>query len=549
MIPMANPATRTDAAGSTGIRSQLGASLPHSRTAIERAVLVFILLTAVAIGFAGIKKNLPFTQESDESIFVGRAVEMVSTGDLNPHWFGNPGSTVIYPLAAAYGVWHAVTDGGNIIPPDGDIRANFEADSDDYYYIGRSLTILYFVGTVLLTYLVGRRVLSTAAGLAAALFIAASVPFVEHAQIVRTDSAGAFFGMLGLFFILQVEEKPTAPNRILAGGAIGLAVSSRYFLVALIPVLAAAELIVLLRRRSHQTAISVNDLAYPLIGPIAAFAAFVISTPYFFPDFDTARENIQNEARSTHLGADGLSRPENFIWYFRSAIPDAITPPVAILALAGTIIALVRRNVALLLCIAYGLIFIVGTSYSRLHWQRWIIPVLPVAGILAAYAMQETVSGISRRLRLPASAVPAATVLAIALLLVWPAASTALHDVRDARPSTRLLAREWIIDNLPAGARVTGEWYTAPLTGTSFHYSMPFSLFQSNTLDTYKTEGVQYVVASSDIYDRYYAEPELYATIVERYDVLFAEELIQEFRPGITRGGPTIRIYELNQPD
>lgn len=29
---------------------------------------------------------------------------MVVGGDLNPHWFGHPGSTVIYPLALLYGL-------------------------------------------------------------------------------------------------------------------------------------------------------------------------------------------------------------------------------------------------------------------------------------------------------------------------------------------------------------------------------------------------------------------------------------------------------------
>jgi hypothetical protein len=523
-----------------------GARTSPSTLTVERVLVALVLLTALGIGFAGIKKNLPYTPESDESIFVVRAVDMATTGDLNPHWFGNPGSTVIYPLAAAYSAWHAVTDGGDIIPPDSDIRANYNADRDDYYYIGRSLTILYFVGTVLLTFLVGKRAFNAAVGLAGALLVSVSLPFIQHAQIVRTDSAGAFFGMLGLLFILWVYERPTTTNRLLAGGAIGLAVSSRYFLVTLAPVLAAAELLVLLRKRSATPSkIGIRDLVLPFIGPLAAFAAFVITTPYFFPDFDTARENIRTEARSTHLGADGLSRPGNFIWYFTYAIPDALTPPVAVVALAGAALALARRHLPLLLCLAYGLVFVAATSYSSLHWQRWIIPVLPIVTILAAYAVHEAVAYARERWRLPSSAAAPAIASIVAFLLIWPGVSSALHDIRDARPSTRLLAREWIVDNLPENSRIAGEWYTAPLSGTHFQYSETFSLFGDRSVDDFYNQGVRYIVSSSGIYDRYYAEPDRYAEIISRYDALFRQELLQEFSPSDTRGGPVVRVYEI----
>jgi hypothetical protein len=546
------PMTRTEARADTTARprSQTAsrAAFPLSGAVIERAVLVFILLAALGFGFAGIKKNLPFTREVDEGIFVRTAVGIAASGDLNPHWFGNPGSTVIYPLAAAYHAWHAVTDGGDIIPADGDIRGNYDADTDDYYYIGRSLPILYFVGAVLLTYLIGKRAFNATVGLVAALIIAVNPITIEHAQIVRTDTAGAFFLLLSLWLILRLYDRPSNTNRVLAGAAIGLAFSSRYFTIVLVPVLALAEIFIVLRRRSEHP-LAIRDVAVPFIGPAVAFAAFVLTTPYFFLDFDTARETIRREARTTHLGADGLSRPENLRWYLTDAIPSAITVPVALLALAGSAVALFRHKPKHLFCLLTVAAFLAGISYSALHWERWLVPVLPIIAILGAFAVYEAVTYVRGRSRIPPAAAAAAVLVIVAALVANPVSDVVLHDVRAASPSTNVAARGWIIDNLPPGARIAGETYTAPLTGTNFRYSEEFSLFQRNTLDGYRGAGVEYIVASSNMYDRYYADPDLYAGIIEQYDALFAEEQLEEFRPGDTRGGPTIRIYELDAPD
>lgn len=547
MITMARSAARADSALRT-TEPKHAWTLPLSRITIERALIIFILLTAAGFGFAGIKKSLPLSREVDEGIFTTRAVEIAASGDLNPHWFGNPGSTVIYPLAVAYSGWHALTDGGNVIPPDADIRRNHEDDLDDYYYIGRSLTILYFVGAVFLTYLIGRRAFNPAIGLIAALFIAVNPITIEHAQIVRTDTAGAFFGLLALWLILRLYDRPANTSRVLAGAAIGLAVSSRYFLVTLVPVLAAAELVLLLRRRTKHR-LETRDFAEPFIGPAVAFVAFTISTPYFFLDFDTARETIRAEARATHLGADGLSRTGNLRWYLTEAIPSALTIPVALLAFLGAAIALLRRQVPHLLCLLAVAVFLAGISYSRLHWERWLIPVLPIFALLAAFAVYEAATILSARLRL-SPRVAGVAILTVALALIaWPAYDVVLHDVRAASPTTNLQARSWIIENIPADTRIAGELYTAPLQGTHFRYSQEFSLFQSHTLDSYQAQGVEYIVTSSNIYDRYYAEPERYATIIERYDALFSGELVKEFRPSDTRGGPTVSLYRLEASD
>jgi len=121
-----------------------------------------------------------------------------------------------------------------------------------------------------------------------------------------------------------------------------------------------------------------------------------------------------------------------------------------------------------------------------------------------------------------------------------------LSDVRQASPSTRVLAREWIIRNLPTGSRIAQEWYTAPLVGTDFVVSEQWSLAAGHTVDDYRYDGYSYLVVSSAMYERFLAEPDRYVSEVAFYQTLFAEGcLLQRFEPSATRGGPVIRIYEL----
>ena len=60
-----------------------------------------MLVATVAAGL-GLTKALPYEPETDEPVFVQPAARIAATGDLNPHWFGHPGATVIYPLALAF---------------------------------------------------------------------------------------------------------------------------------------------------------------------------------------------------------------------------------------------------------------------------------------------------------------------------------------------------------------------------------------------------------------------------------------------------------------
>lgn len=244
----------------------------------------WILLLTIGISFAvhtiGVRQNLPYTPEVDEPIFVRAAVNIASSGDWNPRWFGNPGSTVIYPLAILFRVWFAVTHRGMFFHPDPSLQVVFEANPSEFYLLGRLLTILYAVITVPLVYKLGGSVFGRYVGLMGAWLSVFSPLAVAHARMVRTDSAAAFYGVLGLWFCMKLFERPNVVRQAMAGLAIGLAVATRYFMVTLAAVLLAVDGLLAWRHRPFT-----SSRVYLLLSIFVGFAAiglgFMLSTPYF----------------------------------------------------------------------------------------------------------------------------------------------------------------------------------------------------------------------------------------------------------------------------
>ena len=254
--------------------------------------------------------------------------------------------------------------------------------------------------------------------------------------------------------------------------------------------------------------------------------------------------SLRIAGRATHASADGLSRPQNLVWYTTQAIPQIMTWPQYVLAIAGAGIVLVRRRRREWLVLGYLVLFIATITMHALHWARWLIPVLPVMSLLVGVA----ITALAQRLFHTRRAQTGFIVALVALIAAWPAYQVVLHNIRDSKPGTRVVAREWMIDNIPAGSRIILEPYTPPLRGTNFEYTEHIlSLARLGTVDGFRDEGYDYMVVSDETYHRFYDEPDRYAEFIAFYEELFAEgELIKEFKPTLTLGGPTIRIYRLN---
>ena len=116
--------------------------------------LVALVVVASAAHLWALHRDLPM-QDPDESAFVGPAVRIAATGDLNPHWFGHPGSTVIYPLAGFFHVWDALFHQGPLVSSHSALTSRLHRFPTDFYVIGRLWSIALSVAALPLLFAVG----------------------------------------------------------------------------------------------------------------------------------------------------------------------------------------------------------------------------------------------------------------------------------------------------------------------------------------------------------------------------------------------------------
>jgi hypothetical protein len=181
-----------------------------------------------------------------------------------------------------------------------------------------------------------------------------------------------------------------------------------------------------------------------------------------------------------------------------------------------------------------------------------VIPVLPLLSLLAAATIADAACWCADRLRgARPSAVACTLALAATIVVAWQPGRRALADARlYAAPSTEVLALDWVLANVPDGARIAYEWYTAPLSaqrarGKRYRLLGLIALGR-RSLDGYRRDGWEYLLVSTHTYGRYTRDPANHPKEAEFYRRLRAEaELLHEVTPSEALRGPTVSVFRL----
>lgn len=538
---------------------------PHEHArAWLRSWLALVLLSVLAVAawlrLAGVAWGLPYLYDIDEPFFVVPAFKMLASHDLNPHWFGHPGTTTIYTNALAFGLEGARALLTGEIQRAADLGKMFWSDPSRFYLIARLVSVLFGVSTVALTFTLARRFLGVPAALAATLLLAVSPMHVEYSQIARTDAQQTFLLLLFMFFSVRVAQQGRLKDYAWAGATLGLSIACKYpSIVASVGLIAAFAID---RRKA--------DAAAPrwwqpvVIASIACVAGAFIGSPYMFLDFGQVLRDVATEGRSTHLSATSGGMPAALALYAQTLTLDNFGPAAAVCALLG-LVTWIRNRSAGLPLLAMILVYLLFISALKLHWARWAVPLLPLMCILLGSSL-EMGNALGTR-----SALVRRGLLAVAALLVagcgWMGLQASLHGTAERiGEDNRSQANRWIEGHLPPGSRLAIERYTpqpdkrrysvfmAEPTGELRQDNAPnFYASTSGALGTLKDPaalrqaGVNYIVLGNTL-DRMEAEPGSYARELASYrQILASGTLVYESNPESGRSrGNRVRIYRLN---
>jgi 4-amino-4-deoxy-L-arabinose transferase-like glycosyltransferase len=514
------------------------------RPSVSALVLLGLMAFAVFASLGAMERSLPL-QDPDEEFFAVPAVSIAASGDPNPHWFGHPGSTVIYPMAALIHVWDAALHDGPIFGSNPELQERFDKNPRPFYLIGRFWSLALAVAAIPVVFALGRRAFNQQVGLIGAVLWTVLPEAIHHGRTVRTESPAMFFGLVALYFCVRAWQEPRRRWWLLAGVAVGLAVASRYFMVTLVPCLVAASVLPLRRDRHRAFFAAITAL-------VASAVAFVLATPYALLDLGTLMKDLgaQNEP---HKVASGLSRTGQAWWYVREAIPSALTWPLYVAALLGILLILRQRRPYQLLLVAYCGIFLVAISSSNQYWQRWTFAMLPILVLFAAVAVQKLstfVAARAPRALHPRVLVPVALT---GVLAIMPLSDIRATNDYDEAQTTSAQAREWMQDNVPAGSRVSQLQDTInippwgiPLIGHGI--KIDYALDATKPFSEYRSDGVDYIATGPGEPFRYLSASDRYPKQAAFYlEVACKSRLVAQFRRSASQVGWGINIYRLDQ--
>lgn len=425
-----------------------------------------ILLTGLALRTYGIDFGLPLHFHIDETRVMDRVIRMVTSGDPNPHFFHYP-SFIFYLLsgltAAYYGVQYLVfaivSAAHGEFPSFGFFRSGFSADVSTLYLLGRLSMALFGVLTVLLVYFLARELFSKRAALFAALAVALVPLHVLESHYIKQEVPMTFFMLLALLIGVVGTRASWKWTSCGVGLVSGVAASVKYN-----GLLALAIVPLLFRRGGKLTSASFFGRGPAKIF-LVALLGFLAFSPFVVLDFsqfrtDFAYETLHVAEKGHHgfdLNGDGVVY-HRFLYQLLAAFPFSLGIPLYLAGLAGTCLALAKRENGLLWILFFALPYFIAVSLMKVVFLRYYMPLVVVLCIMAGYFFDALMSSGGVRSRSLAG-------LCALFVFAWTLAFTfslERHMPRGRSSFDDALA--WLSENAQPGEKIAFTHFTPPLS-------------------------------------------------------------------------------------
>ncbi len=431
---------------------------------------------------------------------------------LNPHFFAY-GGFPIYLYRAT----------GEVLSE----LANDPAWVSDWALInlsGRGVSAFVSSISILLIFLLGKKVFGKMIGLLAAFFTAFCVSLIQTAHFGVTESLLCFWGLLIALLSFKLLEKPALKNYLILGLGSGLAIGTKVSAATFLIFPALAYLF------SGKKDFWKKQLFFFVFLLFAAFL-FLLSSPYTLLDFEHFKESMTYEA-----GVASGRPPVCYVYQFLKTtpylfqiknLPWTMGPLLAFFSLGGFVLLITKiLKKEVLLLIGWPLVYfiVVGSWYAK--FLRYMVPLLPFFCIFAAWLLVE----IKNRWRwvgyiLILTTTLTTTLYALAFMSIYT------HE------STRITASRWIYENVPAGSKILQEhWDDGLPISISGHSSLKYRTEQLTIYEPDNEEKVNYyaeklsnanyvIISSRRLYGTLINLPEKYPITSRYYKLLFSEEL------------------------
>lgn len=283
-------------------------------------------------------------------------------------------------------------------------------------WAGRMLSGFFDLGTIIFTYLIGRRLrpgqLGRQMGLLAAALLTFTVLNIQMAHFFVVDVPLGLLTVATLYWSIRIAQEGSRNDYVLAGLMIGLAMATKTSAFPLVAAVGMGHLVGLNQSKISDRIRRWQDLGLA-IG--VSLVAFFIAMPYAFIDWSKFWSNQQEQQRILVTGLADV--PYNrqylhttpYLYYFRNLIRYTqgwmlgllSVLAVLLVPLAGLIHTIrllaakqmkawrswLNRESTLLVLLAFAVLYFAIVGHAFAKFNRYMLPLTPIFSLLVAWAL------------------------------------------------------------------------------------------------------------------------------------------------------------------
>ena len=471
-------------------------------------LIIFVL--ALSIRIIGLKFDFPLFTHPDENFLMSPLIEMSAKQTLDPGTYVYPAFPSFYSNFFLMNILSFLKFGMNY-------SWVYWQDPFFFFTAARWMTAIQGALIPVIAFLIGKKFKNNPFAFASALLFTFYPPFVLHSHYVTVDIPLTLYILLVLLFTINYLTTDKKFWLILASVMATIATLEKYPGLLSIGIILVAIGIKAFKKDEQG-----NQLGWKFFFKTTSTSALVcilsvlVLAPQLLIHFDLAWKQIVNEARPTHLGADGLGWGGNILYYFKDFYQNSGVF-IFILVVIGLVAIVLMKDPKYLL-LFFGLGYWIALSVLSLHHSRWSLPMIISPLFLAAFGVAKIwqLSGKKKVARI--IAVVAFTIVLLPFVLKGINTSVMLTW-----KDTRNIALNYMENHGIDEENTISEGYTPHL---------PNSKNDIYSFNIIEPKEKKYIVFSSQMGDRYAAEPERYVRENAFYETVRSKlELVHEFHP------------------
>jgi YYY domain-containing protein len=344
------------------------------------------------------------------------------------------------------------------------------ATYDKVLYAGRALSAVFDLGTIVLTFLVGRLVGGAVVGLLAAAIVSTNVLHIQLSHFLTVDTFLTFFTTGALWFACRGWRSGRPLDFAALGLFAGMAMASKASAVLLAPLVLVAAVAPTAGGAARSLARVASNL---LVCGLATFLAYRLGEPYSFDSRGLLGmapnwQRFTDLDRWVRISSGDIEVPFMVQWartpnpWFAldNLVQWGFGPVVGVVALAGLAVAagaVIRsRQVSDLSLVAlWALINLAYFGFQFAKFMRYFLPAYPALAIVVAVVIVWLARWLQARepIVVTRGIGYLIVVAVVGASTVWALAFSAIYTA----PNTRVTASTWIYDNVAPGSTIAVE--------------------------------------------------------------------------------------------